>query len=80
MELLIIYIATCFDAWRDAQSCRKDRVGWKQWHWVKWVAFYTPLVYIVWLWFVESGYNYLSLAGFTVICWLSWRFIYNRLR
>lgn len=80
MKLLIIYLACVFDAWRDAQSCRKERISWKKWHIVKWCAFYPPLVYLVLLWFVESGYNYISLAGFTVICWITWRFIYNKLR
>lgn len=43
--LAMIMIATVFDAARDATI---GELPWLASHAIKWIAFYTPLVYIVW--------------------------------
>ena len=51
--VVIIIVVTVCDALRDRWITRN--VGWWQWHIVKWIAFYTPLVvltvlFIPWVW------------------------------
>lgn len=45
LAIVVILLATIFDAVRDATF---GRWPWLPWHGVKWIAFYSPLVYIVW--------------------------------
>ena len=55
----IVMVVTICDAYRDRwmpDRCRGEKR--RQWHWVKWVAFFTPLGYMV--------FDYFEMTGVTV--------------
>lgn len=74
LSLTIIIVTVC-DAARDAWlRDRKSGVDWWEWHTVKWVAFYPPLVWLC----VE----YLPLwwtVLLAVFCYGLWELVYYRL-
>ena len=63
--LAVIVITVFFDALRDGWY---GRIGWWKWHIVKWIAFYTPIIYILWVNF--AWYWILAMA---IPAWLLWR-------
>ncbi len=67
---LLITAVTCCDALRDRWVDRK--VEWWQWHIVKWIAFYTPLVTLTIL-FIPLVYWPVLVAS----NWILWRLIYR---
>ncbi|MBN1560413.1 hypothetical protein JW998_09195 [candidate division KSB1 bacterium] len=67
---VIVVIVTASDALRDRWVSRQ--VGWWQWHIVKWIAFYPPVIaltirYIPWPYWIPL----------TAVCWILWRVIYR---
>ncbi|MBN1465995.1 hypothetical protein JXA02_09550 [candidate division KSB1 bacterium] len=67
---VIVVIVTASDALRDRWVVRQ--VGWWQWHIVKWIAFYPPLVvltvrYIPWIYWIPL----------VAVCWILWRVLYR---
>lgn len=66
----IVFVVACSDALRDRWVSRQ--VGWWQWHIIKWLAFYPPLVALVVL-FVPKVY----WAPLAAICMIAWRVIYR---
>lgn len=80
IEIILIAWATVFDALRDRYYPklanawpRWTREQWR-WHIFKWLAFYPPLVYIVWSFHI---YEKFLLA---MICFFIWRFVYEAWR
>jgi hypothetical protein len=72
---LTIAIITVCDAARDAWlHSRKPGVGWWEWHIVKWVAFYIPLV---WLCMVYLPLWWTLLLA--LLCYGLWNLVYNKL-
>ncbi len=66
---LIVIVVTCCDAFRDRWTSRQ--VNWWQWHIVKWIAFYTPLValtvlFIPWIFWIPL----------VIVARIVWRAIY----
>lgn len=68
--VVIVLWATAFDAWRDAVVYR-----WKWWprHIVKWLAFYPPLVYIVFV----LELNWLEWLAIGTLALMFWRGVYE---
>jgi hypothetical protein len=71
IEIVIFFVVTICDACRDRWF---GRVGWWQWHAVKWVTFYLPLVWIAW----HVEFNRLLLIPIAMLCLFVWREIYYR--
>lgn len=70
--ILIIAIATIFDAWRDAWI----NAAWWPRHVVKWVAFYVPLIYLLYKdgWFERKRLKYLPLLAAAML--IVWELVY----
>ena len=66
----IVLVVTAADALRDRWTSR--RVNWWQWHIVKWIAFYTPLVALTVFFIPWESWFALAIGA-----WLLWRAIYR---
>lgn len=79
--LIIIFITTILDAFRDRwipKICRGD--DWFLWHFVKWGAFFLPLILLSYFWL--KSYNFqivyiITFILFAILCNITWRFIYK---
>lgn len=72
---LLIALVTICDAMRDAWvSGRRRDIGWWEWHIVKWIAFYAPLV-VLCVTFLET-WQMLALA---ILCYGLWELTYRKL-
>lgn len=73
----VAIIATVFDALRDRFYPRiaNEWPRWTNeqwlWHGLKWVSFYTPLIYIIW------GLNIYEKLLMALICFILWRAAYS---
>lgn len=85
IALLTILVSCFFDPIRDATY---GKVSWWEWHAYKWIAFYTPLVYIVlrewWPWQMWTLRTYPEfyafrwkfvwyIVGIAIAAWLTWQ-------
>ena len=66
----VILLSTAANALHDRWITRN--VGWWQWHIVKWIMFFPPLVYIA-VYFLSWQW-WLPLA---IVSWILWRIIYK---
>lgn len=64
---LVCFVASFFDGARDAGIGRFSHVTWWRWHVVKWIAFYTPLVFIL-----VKTLQYWALLFIVPIAMISW--------
>ena len=64
LTVLVVLQAVAFDAIRDGNL----HTGWWQFHVPKWIAFYTPLIYIVWM----SGLRIRAIAALAFASWILW--------
>lgn len=73
IEVGVLLVAVVFDALRDRNY--PQRMGWSRdqwrWHVYKWIAFYTPLVYVVADWKIL----WIVLAAFVGL--VLWRGVYT---
>jgi hypothetical protein len=65
IPLAVILIATVFDAARDVTI---GKLSWLAWHAIKWVAFYTPLIWIVW----RERWKPITIAIVVLLSFLLW--------
>jgi hypothetical protein len=63
--LTVILVASMFDAARDATI---GKLPWLASHAIKWIAFYTPLVYIVW----RERWKPTVIAVIAILSFLLW--------
>lgn len=75
MGIVIIFFAVICDAWRD---------GWlgKEWwprHIAKWLAFYPPLIYILWRDGLLVVKNIETIFIMAATCLFIWRVVYKNL-
>jgi hypothetical protein len=71
VEMVLGLVVVMCDALRDRWVDR--RVGWWRWHIVKWLAFYTPFVYVI----VTDRLPVLPVFGYAVFCCVLWRIAYR---
>ena len=78
IELLVIYIANVFDAWRDGFLKHKNEDNSRDFHVIKTISFFVPLLYISYIWLTRYRgiNNVLLFAGFALICRYSWKAVY----
>ena len=73
--LAIAGVVVCIcDALRDKWVDRI--VGWNQWHLVKWIAFYVPLIIII-MFVKPVKHDWLTVFVYTLFCWALWNIVYN---
>lgn len=72
---IILILASFVDGARDAGIRRPSEVSWWRWHIVKWVGFYMPLVYIIYVNF--KGLNLLIVIFLAGLGWLAWQIGYK---
>lgn len=73
MSVFVIIASVIFDAWRDAWIGE----AWWPRHIVKWLAFYTPLVYILHRDGFLSRQNLKNLVILAFVSLLVWRMVYD---
>lgn len=82
VEIVIVFVVTITDALRDRWHGELGDTGpffdWtkKQWRWhlVKWIAFYTPLVYVV----ARAQLELVWLLVLSVFSFFLWRLVYSK--
>jgi sensor histidine kinase YesM len=79
--LIIIFIATILDAFRDRwipKVCRGE--DWLLWHLAKWGAFFPPLILLSYFWLkyynFQMSYIFIFLL-FAILCKIIWKIIYK---
>ena len=77
-EIAIILVVTVCDALRDrwhGDLGKLERWTEKQWRWhvVKWISFYSPLVYIL----LQLRSECSSVAFLAIFCLILWRVVYT---
>ncbi len=68
LEIILIIIVVIADALRDAWW---NTTTYFKCHVPKWIAFYTPLVYILW----KMGLQWYWIVLLAVICHFLWNFV-----
>ena len=70
LALAVVILSTAMNALHDKWITRN--VGWWQWHIVKWLMFFPPLIFIT-LHFID----WRLWIPLVVVCWVLWRSIYT---
>ena len=68
IEIIIIIIVVIADALRDSWW---NKTNFWQCHIPKWIAFYTPLIYILW----KLGLQWYWIIPFALFCYFLWTWI-----
>jgi len=72
LALIVLAAAVLLDPVRDAWIYRHPSISWKDWHLVKWFAYFPPLVLITLNYFAWHEIIFIA-----VIALVAWRFVYD---
>ena len=75
ISMIFIVLLSCLDGMRDGMIKRREDVGWWQYHLIKWMSFYPPLVLIWCLTLSRTGGHHaiISTLMLMVLSWIAWQ-------
>lgn len=78
MEIPLIMIVVIADAIKDGLAGRGS-APWLAWHIPKWIAFYTPMLFMVYVYLARCAfhpYEIIFILLYAIFCKVIWKMVY----